>query len=146
MKRLLVAAMLAVAATSALAADVGVSVNINQPGVYGRIDIGNVPPPQLIYSQPIFVQPAPIGVVGQSIYLHVPPGHEKHWAKHCRKYNACAQPVYFVQDNWYREVYAPRYGARREDRDDRQGGDRGDRGDRGGEEHGKGKGKGHKDK
>ena len=143
MKRLLVAAVLAVAATSALAADVGVSVNINQPGVYGRIDIGNVPQPRLIYPQPIFVQPAPVGVVGQPIYLHVPPGHEKHWAKHCRQYNACGQPVYFVQDNWYREVYAQRHGVRREDRDDRQGDDRGDRG---GDEYGKGKGKGHKDK
>ena len=143
MKRVLVTAILAVAATSALAADVGVSVNINQPGVYGRIDIGNVPRPQLIYPQAIFVQPAPVRVVEQPIYLHVPPGHEKHWAKHCREYNACARPVYFVQDNWYREVYVPHRGARREDRDDRQGDERDERG---GEKHGKGKGKGHKDK
>jgi hypothetical protein len=39
----------------------------------------------------------------------VPPGHAKHWNKHCRKYNACGQPVYFVQDRWYQQVYVPRY-------------------------------------
>ena len=143
MKRTLIAATLAVAATSASAADVGVSVNINQPGVYGRIEIGNVPQPQLIYPRPIFIQPAPVGVVVQPIYLHVPPGHEKHWARHCRQYNACGQPVYFVQDEWYRDKYAPRYGARREDRNDRQGDGRRDRDE---DDHVRGKGKGHKDK
>src|SRR2546425_10235251 len=25
----------------------------------------------------------------QPIYLHVPPGHAKHWRKHCHEYNAC---------------------------------------------------------
>lgn len=143
MKRLFVAALLALVAASAWAADVGVSVNIDQPGVYGRIDIGNVPPPQLIYAQPIYVQPAPTGVVGQPIYLHVPPGHERNWARHCRKYNACSQPVYFVQDNWYRDVYAPRHGARRQGRDDDRHGS--DRGRRDGEEHRNGRRRGHED-
>ena len=40
MKRILVSAALAVAAAPALAADVGVSISIGQPGFYGRIDIG----------------------------------------------------------------------------------------------------------
>ena len=31
------------------------------------------------------------------------------WRKHCHRYNACGQPVYFVQDNWYNDVYVPRY-------------------------------------
>jgi hypothetical protein len=74
------------------------------------------------------IQPLPVGVVRQPIYLHVPPGHAKDWRKHCSKYNACGQPVYFVQENWYNEVYVPRY---RDQSDD----------------HGKGhgKGKGHKE-
>ena len=38
MKRLVLAALLAVAA-SAMAADVGVSVRVGQPGFYGQIDI-----------------------------------------------------------------------------------------------------------
>lgn len=95
--------------TAAFAADVGVSVNISQPGFYGRIDIGRVPSPVLIYPQPVIIEQWPINVVRQPIYLRVPPGHEKHWDKHCSRYNACGQPVYFVQDGWYRDVYEPRF-------------------------------------
>jgi hypothetical protein len=50
-------------------------------------------------------------VAPQPIYLHVPPDHAKDWRKHCREYNACAQPVYFVQDGWYENVYVPQYRA-----------------------------------
>ena len=89
----------------AQAADLGVSVNISQPGFYGRIDLGHVPAPLVIYPQPVIIQPVPQPM--RPIYLRVPPGHEKHWAEHCWRYNACNQPVYFVQENWYREVYAP---------------------------------------
>ncbi len=91
----------------ALAADVGVSISIGQPGFYGRIDIGNAPPPVLISPQPIWINR--VAVAPASIYLRVPPGHEKDWSKHCKKYGACGQPVYFVRDEWYRDVYAPYY-------------------------------------
>lgn len=94
--------------TPAQAADVGVSINVSQPGFYGRIDVGRVPGPMVIYPQPIIIEQRPVAVVRQPIYLRVPPGHEKHWDKHCSRYGACGQPVYFVQDNWYRDVYAPR--------------------------------------
>ena len=44
--------------TSALAAtDVGVSVSVNQPGFYGRIDLGNQPPPMVIYAEPVIIGP-----------------------------------------------------------------------------------------
>lgn len=99
----------AVLSSTAAATDVGVSVNISQPGFYGRIDIGRAPQPVLIYTQPVIIEHRAMPVMRQPIYLRVPPGHEKNWAKHCRKYSACGQPVYFVQDSWYREVYAPRY-------------------------------------
>lgn len=118
MKRFLLTAILAVAATSALATDVGVSVTVGQPGFYGRIDIGDTyPQPRLIYRDPIIIQRAPVSV--RPAYLHVPPGHAKHWSKHCHKYNACNRPVYFVQDDWYNEVYVPYY---REVRGDNHGG------------------------
>jgi hypothetical protein len=94
--------------TTVYAADVGVSINISQPGFYGRIDVGRVPAPVVIYPQPIIIEQHPVAVVRQPIYLRVPPGHEKHWDKYCRRYGACGQPVYFVQDSWYRDVYAPR--------------------------------------
>lgn len=67
------------------------------PGVYGRIEIGNAPPPPLLYTQPIMIQPAPVYVQQQPLYLHVPPGHAKKWSKHCSRYNACNRPVYFVK-------------------------------------------------
>lgn len=90
------------------AADVGVSVNVSQPGFYGRIDIGRAPQPVVIYPQPVVIEHRG-PMVREPIYLRVPPGHERHWDKHCRRYSACGQPVYFVQDRWYRDVYAPRY-------------------------------------
>jgi hypothetical protein len=48
-------------------------------------------------------------VAAPPIYLHVPPGHEKHWSKHCAQYNACGRPVYFVRDEWYNNEYVPHY-------------------------------------
>lgn len=156
MKRLLLALSLGAAAlsTPALAADIGVSVNIGQPGFYGRLDIGGFPPPPLLFSQPMMIQAVPLG--RPPLYLRVPPGHARHWAKHCRAYGACGERVYFVQDNWYNREYAPRYrerhGERRDDyRDDYRGGDRHGRqddrrdyrGDDRGDNRGRGRGEGH---
>jgi hypothetical protein len=109
MKRFMIAVAVGVIALRAISADAGVSVQIGQPGFYGRIDVGGFPAPQVIYPQPVRIQPVPVGIVQQPIYLHVPPGHAKHWNKHCGQYNACGQPVYFVQDAWYRQEYVPRY-------------------------------------
>jgi uncharacterized protein YcfJ len=96
------------AALPVLASDVGVSVSVGQPGFYGRIDIGTLTP-QLVYAQPVVVQPLPAGVVVQPAYMHVPPGHARNWRKHCARYGACGQPVYFVQDRWYNDVYVASY-------------------------------------
>ena len=112
MNRILIAAGLALAASSALATEVSVSITMGQPGYYGRLDIGGFPPPPLIYAEPVIIQPVPVGVVRQPVYMHVPPGHAKDWGKHCRKYNACGQPIYFVQDRWYSDTYVPGYAQR----------------------------------
>ena len=109
MKQFLFAAALAAATLPAHADNVGVSISVGQPGFYGRIDIGGAPQPVLVYPKPIVVQPAPVAVAPAPIYLHVPPGHAKHWRKYCHQYNACGQPVYFVQDRWYNDVYVPHY-------------------------------------
>jgi hypothetical protein len=93
------------AAPASAAVDVGVGVTIREPGVYGRIEIGNMPPPPVLYPQPVIIA-QPRVVVAQPVqpmYLYVPPGHAKKWGKHCHKYNACARPVYFVQENWVNE-------------------------------------------
>ena len=70
------------------------------------------------------------------IYLYVPPGHAKNWGKHCARYNACSQPVYFVQEPPPRRGPPPRSHGRydRDWDDDHRHGGRG---------HGKDK---HKDK
>lgn len=145
MKRFLFAAAAVVATVTApaFAADVGVSVQVGEPGFYGRIDLGNFPQPQLVYRQPVVIQPVPVGVVREPIYLRVPPGHAKNWRKHCHEYDACGQPVYFVQDGWYNREYVPRYReSHGRDHDERHGDD--DRGE--GHDHGHGKkGKDHRD-
>jgi hypothetical protein len=108
-KRLLFAAAAAVLSVPALANDVNVSVGISQPGFYGQINIGDFPRPAVIYAEPLWVaRPAKVAYV-QPIYLHVPPGHEKHWSKHCAAYGACGRPVYFVREDWYQTQYVPRY-------------------------------------
>jgi hypothetical protein len=72
-----------------------------RPGIYGRVDIGGSPPPPLVYPEPVVVVQQPQSVQVRPIYLHVPPGHAKHWSKHCGEYNACGLPVYFVKSAEY---------------------------------------------
>lgn len=160
MKRLFAAAALAALTTPAVATDVGVSISVGQPGFYGRIDIGGFPQPRVIYRQPVIVER--ITVARPPIYLRVPPGHAKHWSKHCHEYNACDERVFFVRDDWYSREYVPRYREshdyRDEHRDQRWDNRRDDRRDgwadehRGGHgndrlvdprEHGEGRGRGH---
>jgi len=140
MKRMLAATLCALAAAPALAADVGVSVEISQPGVYGRIDIGRFPAPQVIVPQPVIIQPGVVVGRVQPIYLWVPYGHRKNWARYCAQYRACGYPVYFVRHDWYnREVR-----GHREYRGDDRGRGRGgyeERG-RGRDDRGPGKGRG----
>ena len=99
-------AMAALVPMASRAADVGVSVSIGEPGFYGQIDIGNVRP-QVVYERPVLVQRVPSPE--PAVYLMVPPGHQKNWARYCGRYNACGRPVYFVRETWYRDVYAPQY-------------------------------------
>jgi len=118
MKNILLVAGLTLAAP-AFAADVGVSIQISQPGVYGRVDIGRFPQPQVIVAQPIFVQRPTVAVQRpEPVYLWVPPGHRKNWKKHCRDYGACGVPVYFVRDDWY-DSHVRRADLRGDRRDDR---------------------------
>ena len=78
------------------------------PGVYGRVDIGTVGPPPLVYAQPRVIVKAPRAAPAQPVYLHVPPGHAKNWARHCKRYNACGQPVYFVRSAEYDKPAKPK--------------------------------------
>ena len=119
----------AVAATGAQAQSVSLSVAGQiSPGVYGRVDIGNVPPP-VVYAQPVVIAPPPPSVVLPApVYMHVPPGQAKKWSQYCGRYNACGVPVYFVRG----PEYGPG-GGRPGEHEDKHG-------DRG---HGHGHGHGH---
>ena len=75
------------------------------PGVYGRINIGNGPAPVLVYPQPVLIYQPVRPVQVAPIYLNVPPGHAKNWRKHCQKYNACGQQVFFVRTAEYEPGY-----------------------------------------
>ena len=130
-RRAIFAAAACIAAVPALAGDLNVGVTVAgqiQPGVYGRVDIGNMQP-ALVYAQPMVIVAPPRGVAYEPIYLNVPPGHARKWSKHCAAYNACNRPVYFVRTDEYRYfVGGERHG--REDRDEDRG-------------HGRGRGRGH---
>jgi hypothetical protein len=84
----------------------------------------------------VIIAPSRVATYQRPIYLYVPPGHQKHWAKHCGQYKACGQPVYFVQENWVREHYHS------DVRNDRRDDDRG-RGYHGKDKHKHGHGRGH---
>ncbi len=123
---------------AARAVDLGVSIQFSQPGVYGRVDIGQYPEPRLIGPQAIMVAPPPPGMAPpEAVYLWVPPEHREHWARHCREYHACGHPVYFVEHGWYQDhVMAHRgrdegrhdNGRHEGRRDERDGGRERDRG------------------
>ncbi len=132
MKKLFLAAALAAAALPGMAnpgPDIGVSVQISQPGVYGRIDIGRFPQPQVVVAQPIIVQqPVYVRVeekpryrAPEPVYMWVPPGHRKNWRKHCRDYGACGVPVYFVRHDWYEHKVKGRDRGGDDDDDNRKG-------------------------
>ncbi|MDQ1812996.1 hypothetical protein RBA41_06730 [Massilia sp. CCM 9210] len=151
MKSVIIAAVLLGASLSGQA-QTNVSINIGQPGFYGRIELGDFGRPPVVYTQPVVVERYVRGAP-EPVYLRVPPGHMKKWSKHCARYDACGRQVYFVRDDWYTNTYAPRYREMRgggRDRDhgrDRDGGrDRHDRKDRDHDKdrgHGKGHGNGH---
>jgi hypothetical protein len=99
--------------TAALAvparADVAVSIGLGQRGFYGQIDLANTGPPPVVYAWPVIINQGPAGVVVEPLYLHVPSAHAQHWRRYCGQYGACGRPVFFVRDDWYNNVYAPRY-------------------------------------
>ena len=106
MKFIFALALAAAAIGSASAqSSVSISVGINQPGVYGRINIGDVPRPALVYAQPVIIVQPQVVTERRPIYLYVPPAHEQNWRQYCGRYQACGQPVYFVRDQWVRERY-----------------------------------------
>ncbi|MDH5541072.1 MAG: hypothetical protein OEY03_16860 [Rhizobacter sp.] len=131
------ALLAALAAPSQAAPEINIVVDGQiRPGVYGRVEIGRLPAPPLLFPQPVVIVQPPRPVPRSPIYLHVPPGHAKNWGKHCHRYSACGQPVYFVRSREYEPEWGRKY--KHDDRyDDRRGGKHG--------RHEKDRGKGKRD-
>src|ERR1700720_373430 len=92
------------------AGDLGINVILSgqvAPGVYGQVQLGNAAPPPVVYAQPMLIVPQ--DAPPPPIYLHVPPDHARNWRKHCREYNACNRPVYFVRSREYDPEYQRHY-------------------------------------
>lgn len=109
-KLLIAGVALAASALPAVAAT-NVSINIGQPGFYGRLDIGDYGRPPVIYERPVIVREVR-HVRVEPIYLRVPAGHRSNWKRYCGRYDACGRPVMFVRDDWYTNTYAPRWRER----------------------------------
>lgn len=135
----LAVAAAAAAGSAAAQPGVGMSIGINEPGVYGRINLGNLPGEALVAERPVLVAPPRVVVNRQPIYLYVAPWEQANWPRYCNRYAACGQPVYFVREDWVHERYVrdhPNWdrdhhwhgGPPREDRrhDDRRFDNRGD--------------------
>ncbi len=87
-----------------LADDLGIKVILEKeisPGVYGRVELGNDSHPETYYPHPTLIISDSRYAKARPVYLHVPPGHAKHWGKHCKKYKACDRPVYFIRSSEY---------------------------------------------
>lgn len=86
-------------AASAWSAEVNVGISVAgeiKPGVYGRIEIGTGEKPPLVYERPYALVKPRSAADRKPLYLNVPPGHARNWAKHCHLYKACNRPTYFV--------------------------------------------------
>jgi hypothetical protein len=102
---LIVAAIATTALPTQAVTNIGVSIGINAPGQYGRIDIGQFPQPVLVMPQPVIHVQAPYAGYQRAVYLYVPPAHRANWGQYCGRYGACGQPVYFVREDWVRDEY-----------------------------------------
>jgi hypothetical protein len=67
-----------------------------RPGVYGRIEVRNGPPPAVVHAAPV-VAHGRAAPGTQPVYLYVPPGQVRRWSRDCAKWQACDRPVYFVR-------------------------------------------------
>jgi hypothetical protein len=131
MRKLIFGLLLSLGAATPVAVqagDLNIGVVISgevQPGVYGQVELGNRPPPPVVYERPRVIRVDPRHHY-DPVYLHVPPGHARNWGKFCGRYNACNRPVYFVKS----AEYEPNY-----HRDHDHGRDEGRHDDRGHDDH-----------
>jgi hypothetical protein len=93
-------------------AQTSLTIQLGQPGYYGQLRLGDLAPPPVDDLRPLIVRPASARYrwnenALQPVYLRVPPHQARDWRRYCGRYQACDVPVYFVREDWYRNVYAP---------------------------------------
>jgi hypothetical protein len=93
-------------------AQTSLTLQLGQPGYYGQISIGNLAPPPVYDRRPVIVRPPTSRYrwnqnALQPVYLRVPRNQARDWRRYCGRYQACNVPVYFVREEWYRNVYSP---------------------------------------
>ena len=102
------------------ATNIGVSIGINAPGQYGRIDIDNYRRPMPMMQPPVVYAPSPVAQYQRPIYLYVPRAHQANWGRYCGGYSACGQPVYFVPEAYVRDEYRREHDPRNARKADQQ--------------------------
>lgn len=101
-------AALAMGVVSNAQAGVNININIGDSGYWGAVPQITGLSPRIWYDNPVVAVGAVLTGVAP-IYLNVPNDHRLNWKTYCNRYDACNRPVYFLQGNWYRQVYAPQY-------------------------------------
>ena len=117
MRLLSIVAVLLAGAGVCRASDLSIHLMLSgevAPGVYGQVQIGNEGPPPLVNAQPMLIEPQ--AAPPPPVYLQVPPERARNWRKHCREYNACNRPVYFVRSKEYDPGYVRRNNDHEHDR------------------------------
>jgi hypothetical protein len=94
-----------------LASATAIAQTQTDTGIYGQLDLKGLPKPEVIQAKAVKANSSLMNAFSRTIYIHVRPGDEEHWARHCKQYDACGSPVLFVTENWFVNVYLPAIGA-----------------------------------
>lgn len=101
-------ALIALGSVAPVMAEVSVSVTLGEPEYYGRIELDEgYYRPRLVNDRPVVLDQRYRNMA--PIYVRAPRDQHSDWRQHCAKYDACERPVFFVRDEWYTQIYAPRY-------------------------------------
>jgi hypothetical protein len=75
------------------------------PDYFGKIEVSLAVPPSVINDSAAVVKGVERVAGSQPIFVRVPAQQMRNWPRYCSRYDACGYAVYFVKDDWYRNVY-----------------------------------------
>lgn len=109
--------VLALASVLAIATATAQSGNVvpqHRSVAYGVVEMDH-PEPRVLNSHPVIVHRNRGNRHADPIFVYVPAHHRRNWTRFCGRYEACRQPVYFLNEVWYH-----RYLERQERREERR--------------------------